>query len=91
MQTLYLIRVRLLNIEVVVEGAEFGNPRKRLRGEFVYNKVSYRLAVTDSSMEAKYRQRSEGSYTLEDVIICVSLGEPYQGYAYKLVAGVITH
>ena len=55
------------------------------------NKVEYWLSVTDPEVEATYYNNDFGEYPItgENVFICVSIGEPYEGYCYKLVAGVI--
>jgi len=75
-----------LKIEVLIEGAEFGNPRRKVRGEFTLNDVNYRLAITDPTVESEY---ADGTHDIGSAILCISLGEPYEGYAYKLIAGVI--
>src|SRR6266851_492506 len=78
-----------LKIEVLIEGAAFGNPGRKVRGEFSLNGVRYRLAVTDPIVESKYLAGNDGTYDVGNAILCISLGEPYKGYAYKLIAGVI--
>jgi hypothetical protein len=40
-------------------------------------------------MERRYFAGENGSFRIDHAILCISLGEPYQGYTYKLVAGVI--
>ena len=57
-----------------------------------YNNIQYRLSVTDPEIERQYLQEAEGEYHLpkSDVCLTISLGEPFQGFVYKLVAGVIT-
>jgi hypothetical protein len=75
-----------LKIEVLIEGAEFGNPRRKVRGEFTLNDMNCRLAVTDPIVESKY---ADGTHDIGSAILCISLGEPYEGYAYKLIAGVM--
>jgi hypothetical protein len=84
--SLKLIEVSDLKIEALIEGAEFGNPRRKVRGEFTLNDVSYRLSVTDPTVESEY---ADGTHDIGRAILCISLGEPYEGYAYKLIAGVI--
>jgi hypothetical protein len=88
--SLLLIRPRDLKVVVVTEGAAFGNPRRRLRAQFRFNDDSYLLSVTDPHVEREYLKRENGTYALGEAILCVSLGEPYEGHAYKLVAGLIT-
>jgi hypothetical protein len=88
--SLKLIEVEDLKIKVAIEGAAFNNPRKRVRADFTYNKQQYWLSVTDPIVEAKYRSGELGTFTIGRAVLCISLGEPYKGYAYKLVAGIMT-
>jgi len=48
--------------------------------------------VTDSGIERTYLMKEHGEYPLinRDLYLTVSLGEPFNGYCYKLVASVIT-
>jgi hypothetical protein len=41
-------------------------------------------------VEKAYLACEDGIYPVDDAILCVSLGEVYKGYAYKLVAALIT-
>jgi hypothetical protein len=86
--SLRLIEVKDLKIVVAVEGAEFGNGKRKVRGHFTLNGAQYRLSVTDPVVERQYLAGKDGEYKVGDVILCISLGEPYGGYAYKLIAGV---
>jgi hypothetical protein len=52
----------------------------------VLNEVNYRLSVTDPTVESEY---ADGAHDIGRAILCISLGEPYEGYAYKLIAGMI--
>jgi len=65
--------------------------KKRIRAEFVHNGTNYSLIVTDPSVEKKYGGKEEGEYRFDkgDIYLCISIGEPFGGYCYKLVAGVI--
>ena len=53
---------------------------------------SSQLGVTDPEIERRYVQKDEGEYLLRSGSICltISLGEPFHGFVYKLVAGVLT-
>jgi hypothetical protein len=87
--SLYLIRPETLTISVGTESSS----ELKLRALFQYRGVTYRLAVTDPTAVAAYRERGPGVYKREGSrdVICVSLGEPLPstGRCYKLVAGVI--
>jgi hypothetical protein len=86
--SLRLIEVANLKIMVRVEGAEFGNGKRKIRGRFTIDGSEYWLAVTDPVIERKYLAGKDGEFNLGSAILCISLGEPYGGYAYKLIAGV---
>ncbi len=86
--SLRLIDVNDFEVIVAVEGAEFGNGKRRVRGHFTLNDAQYRLSVTDPVVERQYLVGGNGEFKVGKAILCVSLGEPYQGYAYKLIAGV---
>ena len=88
--SLLLIEPENPNISVQTEGAEFGNPRRRVRANFTYQGVQYRLIVTDPVAERAFLAKPDGRYPLITTYLCVSLGEAHtDGYCYKLVAAVI--
>jgi hypothetical protein len=86
--SLLLINVRKLTISIAVEGAAFGNAKRKVRGSFVLNNVPYMLSITDPIVEREYLKKPDGEYVAGPATLCVSLGETWQGYAYKLIAGV---
>lgn len=89
--SLALIQPQSLSILVQTEGAEFGNPRRRVRAHFRYNGVQYTLAVTDPIASRAFLAKQDGSYPVENAYLCVSLGEAHtDGNCYKLVATLIT-
>lgn len=67
-----------------------GNTRK-IRAGFEHNGTSYLFAVTDFAVESYLLWEKDGIYPLkgENIYLCVSLGEPFGGFTYKLVAAVI--
>jgi len=87
--SLRLIEVSDLTVNVVLEGVEFGNGKRRVRGEFTHCGVSYYLSITDPVVERHYLAGQNGTYSVGRALLCISLGEPYQGYAYKLIAAVM--
>jgi hypothetical protein len=90
-RSLYLIRPNDLGIAVVKEGAEFGNPRRRVRALFKSHRASYSIIVTDPVVERQYLGQADGTYHLNDAVLCMSLsGMHDDGFAYKLAAAVIT-
>ena len=61
----------------------------RVHGRFRYDGVEYRLNVTDPICEQAYGERANSSQMLDACFLTISLGGPYKGYAYKLIAAVI--
>ncbi len=89
-RSLYLIRPEALTIVVAQEQDIYGRSRRRVRAVFTLNDLPYRLAVTDPPVERAYLARPDGQWTVTEALLCVSLAEPFHGYAYKLAASVIT-
>lgn len=87
-RSLYLIRPDELVIAVAREESAFASKR-RVRACFTLGGEEYRVAVTDPLIEREYLRRGDGEIDLTGAIICMSLGEVFHGYAYKLVASVI--
>lgn len=87
--SLRLIDVPNLEVRVGVEGAAFGNGKRRVRGSFTHCGTQHLLSITDPTMEARFLAQPDGHTHIGRALLCVSLGEPFQGYAYKLIAGVI--
>ena len=70
-------------------GTQF-NGRFKLRAEFSHGGVRHRLCVTDIAAADLWRERLANGHGGEaDALLCVSLALPWEGYCYKLVAGVI--
>ena len=88
--SLTLIKPIDLNICIETEGAEFGNPRRKTRAEFRYDGHLYKIAVTDPIIKDKLWSQPGQHPMGNDSLICVSLGEIHEGYAYKLAAAIIT-
>ncbi|MHB8090630.1 MAG: dual OB domain-containing protein [Syntrophales bacterium] len=86
--SLYLIRP--VGFTLIVSADLDG--RKKVRARFAYHDTAYLLSVTDPGIERTYLMEHHGEYPLtdKDLYLTVSLGEPFNGYCYKLVAAVIT-
>jgi len=87
--SLKLIRVDGVTLQVHAPGAMFDNPKRVVRARFQHSCSEYILRVTDPEYERAYLARSDGNYELSEAFLTVSLGEPYDGYAYKLVAAIV--
>jgi ATP-dependent DNA helicase RecQ len=66
---------------------------KKVRAKFEYREATYWLTVTDPLIEAQYIKENLGEYPVDEkhAYLCVSIGEPHEGFRYKLVAGVIIY
>lgn len=87
--SLTLVHVPAVLISVFSPGAAFGNPKRRVQARFKLGGVDYWLWVTDPIYERRYLAQDDGEYALGPCYLTVSVGEPYGGYAYKLVAAII--
>lgn len=82
------LRLIYLPKAVLSYSKEYGERRCRL--SFSYQGKDYRLAVTDPAVKDITFEKEVESYDLQDAYCCISLGEPLKGYAYKLVATILT-
>ncbi len=87
--SLCLIPVQDLALRVFAPGAGYGDSKKRVNGHFTYNGTEYRLRMTDNEYEYNYLQKPAGVYPIGRCFLTISLGEPYNGFAYKLIAAII--
>ena len=64
---------------------------KRVRSRFTFAGSEYGLSVTDPVIENRYFNKDVGQYPINktNLYLTISIGEPYEGYCYKLVAAVI--
>ncbi len=85
--SLRLVRVDDLELSVSAPRADQGDFTRRMQGRFRFGGATYSLRVTDPVCEQRYPRH--GSYEIGRCFIAVSVGEPYHGHAYKLIAAVI--
>ncbi len=83
--SLRLIKVDRLELYV----SRLGSYRRSVQGRFRYNGIAYWLRVTDPTCTRQYLRQPDGSYQIGERFLTVSLGEPFHGYAYKLIAAII--
>jgi len=87
--SLYLVETDRLSLLVGHKAPEYADSKRAVRGDFVYRGVNYRMDVTDPEIEREYLGRPDGRYQILRPVLCISLGDPYQGHFYKLVAAVL--
>ena len=87
--SLRLIHVDGLTLEVFKPGEAFGNSKRRVQGQFTHRGTEYRLWVTDPRYERKYLAKLDGTYEIGKCYLTISLGEPFEGWCYKLIAAII--
>lgn len=87
--SLYLIQVEYLRILIGLKVPQYPDSKRAVRGEFIYNGTKYRMDVTDPVIENHYLKQSDGQYDIAHPALCISLGDPFQGYYYKLIAGIL--
>ena len=87
--SLRLIRVDALELRVFAPGEAFGNSKRRVQGRFDHAGHRYASWVTDPVYERGYLSKLDGTYELGQCYLTVSLGEPYDGSCYKLLAAIM--
>ena len=89
-RSLYLLHSDNLKLRVFAPRLAYGNLTRRVQADFEHRGIRYQLWITDPIFERSYRAKGDGEYEIGDCFLTVSLGEPYKGDCYKLVAAVIT-
>ena len=87
--SLRLVHVERLNLVVFNPGEAFGNSKRRVQGQFVHAGKGYKLWVTDPEYERAYLAKLDGTYDIGGCYLTISLGEPFEGACYKLIAAII--
>ena len=87
--SLRLIHVERLNLAVFNPGEAFGSPKRRVQGQFTHAGTGYKLWVTDPEYERAYLAKLDGTYDIGECYLTISLGEPFEGACYKLIAAII--
>lgn len=86
-RSLYLLRTSDLVLHRSLEGPP-ERKKTAVRVRFTYFGEQYRIKVTDPIVIESLE--TDGDFPFSDAVLCVSLAEPFGGYAYKLAAAVIT-
>jgi hypothetical protein len=89
-RSLSLIRPERLVVSIKRKGGNFGDRDKRVKkGKFRYSGIEYCLSVTDPKIEDMLERGKDREIDMTGAALCVSLGEEYNGHAYKLIAAVL--
>ena len=86
--SLRLIRVDALTV-TVSEPSRPSADFPILRGSFRYHGDDYCFRITDPESESGSLNLPHGEYPVGERYLVISLGEPFEGYAYKLIATII--
>lgn len=84
--SLYLINVDNLNLfkeKYTYEGEE----KIKRKAKFKYKEIEYTLPVTDPSFSNLLEDKEEKDFKNKN--LCISLGEEFNGYCYKIVATIL--
>ena len=87
--SLRLIGVEEIAFRVFAPGEAPDNSKRRGRGRFVHAGQDYAFWVTDPGYERRYLGKLDGTCRIGECHLTISLGEPYRGDMYKLIAAII--
>lgn len=85
-RSLYLVKCP---VDIIIE---VGNDKKNpdISGSFTVKSVPYKLSITDLEIRKAFSKHEENSIIpIPMAIMCISLGEDFNGHAYKLIASLI--
>ena len=85
--SLYFIKSDRLQVHISynIEKASY-----QLRGIFQYNSHMYSLRITDPISESRAEELGSRVVPIDgERFLTISLGEPFEGFAYKLIAAII--
>lgn len=81
--------LRLIHVDGLRLRWERGERRWGIRGYFNFAEKDYSLSVTDPHIEQRYGAQKNQVHRLGGCFLTISLGEPFYGYCYKLIAAVM--
>ena len=87
--SLKLVRVPFVTLRVGAPGEVFGNTKRRVQARFFYAGKMYAMWVTDPGYEREFLALDNGEYNLGQSFLTISLGEPFNGSVYKMVAAML--
>ena len=85
-----LCLIRIKNPTFIVFNKSQDSTNRKVKLKFEYEGSNYTLAITDPKIEQKAHRVNIGEYMRPNsYYLSISLGEPFNEYIYKLVAGII--
>lgn len=87
--SLYLVQVERIVFNLCSKYSARAGAKRAVLGRFSFNGNEYCLDVTDPYIEDRLYDKPDGEYPLNNPLLCVSLGDPWEGYYYKLIATVL--
>ena len=87
--SLKMIHVDSFELRVFAPSNAFGNAKRRVQGRFAFSGQQYAFWVTDPIIERRYLRQADGQHQLGECFLTISLGEPFHGFNYKLIAAVL--
>jgi hypothetical protein len=89
--SLKLIAVPSLTVHVADEHNNFeGTSKRKVRGEFQYGGQTYKLSLTDPEANEQFLGQGLGMYSIDNPVLCISIVEVWNGYAFRVIASVMT-
>lgn len=87
--SLRLVEAREIKVNVGTYTRDTGERVRRMLASLELDGAPHRLWITDRALEAIYLAKPDGDHSIERAILTLSLGEPVNGWCYKLIAGVL--
>lgn len=84
-----LMLVNIKQFEVIRKTYEDNKSKPQCRLIFTYNNNQYDFPITDPSFLHRFQNKPDLLKPGKEILLCVSLGIEWQGWHYKLVAGII--
>jgi hypothetical protein len=84
-----LMLIQVNRFEIVLKEYEDRPGKPQIRLLFNYNGSRYDLPVTDPQFLFSCQKNSELLHGISPIYLCVSLGIEWNGWYYKLIAGII--
>lgn len=86
--SLLLIKPTAWRVYTKRQASGLSPAQAQTRASFLYNRVSYDLPITDVDFIAVFRYNPYILQNYKHVYLTISLGLPFEGRYYKLVAGI---